>query len=579
MSLRTRIESLVPRLAHFKSEVSQQVKALHPKKVLVKNWGRFVQGMKIAAFHAKRLAHGISDRIPRVRITARRVVQIRAEEALMGNRIKAKSKEGIPLSSDQSEFLKKHAGFEVKSREVGSEGSKTTVDFLVKVKSSALKEADKQFEIDLEAFAKARVAFEAKMKKRPTEVTQEEINEVNQLQKNLDDSQSRLAYLRHMATELKYKELGGQFDTEAALRDAIRVHVKTQGLQKSNASNLVQGVTNNIASVIQDRLDIDSRIREISDKYRNRVYKDIIAFVDNPDEHSEHNTLVRAQRNRQMIWGTDKLQFATAEAGYSKRLPGLDYYMCAAKENWPQGEPVYKDRLVLEAVRLMHNDWSLFAGDVQSEIDKIRVDIDKENGVGSFDSEKMWEYHHLRSFQETLSKLRRFATKDADSTSRVVDFLSSYGEELGLGEHPGYNLDVLTKEAQARYGVNSFKQLEESVTRTEKGTAEHSEYMPIPPFGQTPPLIQPAVNNRFTGVASIPSTDPFLSDLQEQQAPSAVFKLAPWPTDTGSPVSSPVPPPPGFGNKWEAFGEPDTSESEDPSQSSEKDSQNNRNTF
>ncbi|WOG26296.1 hypothetical protein [Endozoicomonas sp. 8E] len=577
MSLRTRIESLVPRLAHFKSEVSQQVKALHPKKVLVRNWGRFVQGMKIAAFHAKRLAHGISDRIPRVRITARRVVQIRAEEALMGNRIKAKSKEGIPLSPDQSEFLKKQAGFEVRSRDVGPDGSKTTVDYLVKVKSSALKEANKQFETDLEAYAKARVAFDAKMQKRP--VTPEERREVVRLEQNMKDSQYFLADLRHWATELKYKELGGQFNTEAALRDAIRVHVKTLGLQKSNAFNLVQGVTDNIASVTQDRLDIDSRIREISDKYRNRVYKDIIAFVDNPDEHSEHNTLVRAQRNRQMIWGTDKLQFATAEAGHSKRLPGLDYYMCAAKENWPQGEPVYKDRLVLEAVRLMHNDWSLFASDVQSEIDKIRVDIDKENGVGSFDSERMWEYHHLRSFQETLSKLRRFATQDADSTSRVVDFLSTYGEELGLGEHPGYNLDVLTKEAQARYGVNSFKQLEESVTRTEKGTAEHLEYLPIPPFGQTPPLVQPAVNNRFTGGASIPSTDPFLSDLQEQQAPSEVFKLAPWPTDTTSPVSSPLPPPQGFGNEWEAFGEPDTSESEDPSQGSEKGSQNNRNTF
>ncbi|WP_252179216.1 hypothetical protein [Endozoicomonas sp. 4G] len=542
MSLTTRIESLIPRLAHFKSEVAQQVKALHPKKVLVKNWGRFVQGIKIMAFHAKRLAHGISDRIPRVRITARRVVQIKAEEAIMGNRIKAKSKQGVALTSDQAELLKNQAGFEVRSREVvGSEGNKTSVEFLVKAKSSALKEADKQFEADLAAYAKAKVALDAKKLKSPTEVTQAEIQEVGRLGVALQASEERLADLRHLATELKYKEMGDQFDTEAALRDAFRLHVKTLALQKSDALNLVRGVTENIANVTQDRLDIDSRIMEISNKYRNKVYKDIIAFIDNPDEHSEHKTLVRAQRNRQMIWGTDKLQFATAQAGHTKRLPGLDYYMCAAKENWPQDTPLYKDRLVLEAVRLMHNDWSLFARDVQSELDKIRVDVDTENGVGSFDTERMWEYHHLKSFQETLAKLRKFATEDAESQSRVVDFLSTYGEELGLGEHPGYNLDELMKEAQSRYGVNSFKRLEESIARTEEGVEAHLEYSPIPQFGQV--ATAPAQEFSLEGMAK---NNPFLPDMQKAMAASQVKEQS----GQESPAAVPLPKKP---DNWATF--------------------------
>ena len=550
MSLTTRIESFIPRLSHFKSEVAQQIKALHPRKVLVKNWGRFVQGMRIVAFHAKRLAHGIADRIPRVRITARRVVQVRAEEAILGRRIKAKSKEGIRLTPAQSEYLKKQAGFEVKSKEIGPEGSKTSVDFLVKVKSSALKDADKEFETHLSAYAKAKVALDAKQLKRPTEVTREEVNEVGRLGVALKTAEESLADLRHWATELKYKELGGKFDTEAALRDAFRVHVKTLGLQKSNALNLVKGVTTNIAGVTQDRLDIDSRIREISEKYRNKVYRDIIAFIDNKSEHSEHNTLVRAQRNRQMVRGTDKLHFATAEAGHSKRLPGLDYYMCAARQDWPKGAPVYKDRLVLEAVRLMHNDWSLFAKDVQSEIDKIRVDVDKEKGLGSFDADRMWEYHHLRSFQETLAKLRRLATVDADSQSRVVDFLSSYGEELGLGEHPGYNLDVLTREAETKYGVNNFKKLEETVARTEVGVEANPLHLPIAPFGQIPLSPPP-------GYSSAPST-PLLPSNPFYQGPKAsqqAYPQATRPSDQRSSVSDPLPPK--FGSEWQQFGATD----------------------
>ncbi|WP_257292356.1 hypothetical protein [Endozoicomonas sp. ONNA1] len=619
MSLTTRIESLVPRLAHFKSEVAQQIKALHPKKVLVKNWGRFVQGMKIAAFHVRRFAHGVSDRIPRVRISARRVVQVRAEEAILGNRIKAKSREGIALNPEDAERLKRQPGFEVKPREIVSDGQKTSVEFLVKVKSNALKDADKQFETDLAAYAKARVALDAKQLKRPDEVTQEEINELNQLEEKLQSSQDELTYLRGWATELKYKELGSQFDTEAALRDAFRVQVKTLSLQKSNAMNLVQGVTANIASVTQDRLDIDSGIREVSEKYRNRVYKDIIAFIDNPDRNSEHNTLVRAQRNRQMIWGTDKLKFATAEAGHSRRLPGLDYYMCAARENWPQDTPLYKDRLVKEAVRLMHNDWSLFANDVQSEIDKIRVDIDKENGRGSFDADKMWEYHHLRSFQETLAKLRSFVTPDnANSQSQVVDFLSSYGEELGLGEHPGYNLDELMKQAQSRYSVNSFKLLEESVARTANGTDMHPEYLPIPPDGSEPlttvyepfvekPSISPKnpsledeqkeeasgqpVYGPFAGKPTISSKNPFFEDIQKKEA-SGQPVYDPF---VGKPTISPANPffenlrkkqaPGQLGSDWETFGDttddvtppmtPVKTESSQPFQGSENASRNN----
>ncbi|WP_062267887.1 hypothetical protein [Endozoicomonas arenosclerae] len=557
MSLTTRIESIIPRLSHFQSEVAQQIKALHPKKVLVRNWGRFVQGMRIVAFHAKRLAHGIADRIPRIRISTRRVVQVKTEGAILNRTIKAKSKEGLKLTQVQYELLNGKTGFVIETR---GEPGKAQTQHLVKVKSSALKQSEKAFEESLEAFVQARTDFDAKQVKTPYETLnasgqeerKKEHAEMKRLETEMLGKEQEYIKLRAMATRLKLREIGGQHDTKAALRDALRFHAKAEAAKLADAGSLVTGVASSVQSVTQKRKDIDADIKAVSEKYRHKVYKDIKAFIDNDDENSEHNTLVRAQRNRQMVKGTDKLRFATRDAGHAKRLPGLDYYMCAAREKMKaDGKTIYKDRLVLEAVRMMHNDWSLFAHDVQGQIDQIRVDEDEKTGKkGSFDADRMWEYHHLRSFQETLAKLRRLATIDEDSQSRVVDFLSSYGEELGLGEHPGYNLDVLMKEAEVKYGVNNFKLLEGTVPRTELGVEAHPEYLPIQPFSAFPPPYSPGID-RTTAELLAKNGNPF-----SLETPPQVYPQATRPGDHLSSVTDPLPPT--FGSNWQQF-EDDTS--------------------
>ena len=518
MSITTRIEAFMPKLSHLKSEIAQQIKAMHPKKVLVRNWGRMVQAMRVVAFHARRVAHGIADRIPRVQITTRRVIQVKTEGTLLGNRIKAKSKEGLQLTPSQLELVKDNPSFVRESRDVEKGGQPAKADFLVKVKSDALKSSEREFEAALEEYVQARTALDAKDLKTPVdkndregwEARVKERKTVSDLATKMLGIEKKHVDLRALATQLKLKEIGGQHDTKAALRDALRFHAKAEALKLSDASSLVKGVANSVASVTQDRLDIDTRLKEISAKYRHKVYKDIKAFIENENPNSEHNTLVRAQRNRQVIKGTDKLHFATASNGFKQRLPGLDYYMCAARQRWPAGEEVFKDGLVREAVRLMHNDWALFGVSVEDEINKIKVD-DTETTPGSFDADKMWEYHHLKSFQSTMAKLKELARHDKHSDSRMVDFLSSYGEELGLGEHPGYNLDTLTNDAKSKYSVtNGFTLLSDSVEKPELGVGVevHPDSQPIAPYPaevlRTPP---PSYNPFSEVVDKLPLTD------------------------------------------------------------------------
>ncbi|KEQ18634.1 hypothetical protein GZ78_00420 [Endozoicomonas numazuensis] len=531
---------------------------MHPKKVLVRNWGRFVQGMRIVAFHAKRLANGIADRIPRIRISTRRVVQVKTEGAILNRSIKAKSKDGIKLSPEDYKLLNGKSGFVIETR--GETGAAQT-QHLVKVKSSALKQSEKAFEETLELYVQARTDFDAKEVKIPhttltgkaLEDRKQEFAEMKRLEREMLGKEQHYVQLRALATRLKLREIGGQHDTKAALRDALRFHAKAEAAKLADAGSLVTGVASSVQSVTQKRQDIDADIRAISERYRHKVYKDIKAFIDSDNENSEHNTLVRAQRNRQMIKGTDKLRFATTNAGHAKRLPGLDYYMSAARESMKaQGQEIQKDRLVLEAVRMMHNDWSLFAHDVQGQIDQIRVDENEAAGKkGSFDADRMWEYHHLRSFQETLVKLRKLATVDKDSQSRIFDFLSSYGEELGLGEHPGYNLDVLMKEAEAKYGVNNFKLLESTIPRTEVGVEAHPEYSPIPPYSVFPPPYSSGIDTT-TAELLAENGNPFTLDTSQESYPQAtrprddardVFDITQWPWNDSTDESAPLLPP------------------------------------
>ena len=532
MWFQNKLDRLAPNLANAGSAAKRKLKGWHPAKQIV-TWGRqLLRRVSKAKVSVDMKSEAWGAHLPRIPLSFRSATESKAINILVGGAFDARSEEGIELhDQNEAEQLGAVDGVEVDTVEVpvdpadnkfqassekveGGVPQTRKVTVLKTVKKKALKERKARMDRATKRFLKKDARYaQAVVQNKPMGRIEELQKDLIDLEAEKNKAQEEYATLRRMANRLKFKEMGERFGNAYAVRVLEGVKVKASAIDPNAFDVAIHGARRNIIRTWEKAAALDLEIAQIAEEHKAWVYEDVIDFV----EGSKFKTLVGAKSKHQIISGTTKL--ASATGGFTERLPGLEYYMEAAKDKYRQFER--PNSQIRRALEMMRDDWLLFKPGVQEQIGLIREDS-TEAGKGWFDADRMADYVNMQAYMATLTKIG--AMLDDPSEEGLSGLLSTFGENINLGygrtpeEREKYRADMVE-----RYGLPE----DEFETVAERMEAAGVE----PSAGRLSPDLESIQQTKYQ--------DPGQYEQQSQFDPPSPRSESPLPPYEGSNTTEP----------------------------------------
>ncbi len=507
MRIRRQLHTRGPKIMNLKSEAKQHAKSFHIRIGFRNGIQRLVQTAKRVAVNIGILKRHVTERLPRVSISTRSVVAKKMTNALIRDDFEARSKDGIAISKEEAEELK------TLGEEVEIESTPERPGDLDANPQMKLKRIGKRALAERHADAvEARKALQNMKTIKDKDIP---LSELHKMQEKKVDAEAKYRKLRSYAVKIEFNNIGRKYGTAHALEVMEDLKSKLTAADDDSFSLAEDGVLNTMISSRVKLHSIDAKVMEIALKYQGEVYEKVAPFIDEPD--GDHQKLVNDQKLRQLTLGTEKLKFATKERGFEGRLPGLDYYVCRAKELL-KGQHAEDADYLREASSMMLFDWTELSQDMRDQMRDIRTDKTSDT-PGKFDTNRMWDYHHLDSFNQTIKLLEQLANSKPDEKSGIRIngklatpqlMVATYGEELGLDIDA--DSEKHTAAVKEKYGVSEFKPLSDSLSDRKPGVQR-----PVQP--QENLLVDPENSSRPSmskGAASSGSPSDLLLDLEDR---------------------------------------------------------------
>ena len=279
---------------------------------------------------------------------------------------------------------------------------------------------------------------------------------------------------------------------------------------------------------------LDVEVQGLAEDLKAWVYEDVVDFLDS--DTSRFQILVQAKSKHQITSGTRKLAFATP--GLEDRLPGLDYYVLAARDKYPElKKPATRIKTALE---MMKADWELFKPAMSEQLANIRYTNPENSAEGSFDSSRMSDYYNINAYNHTLSDINVMLADEGEQG--IADLLATFGENIGfgLGKSEDSGVQYRSKMAE-KYGVSEgqFQTVEERLK--EKGVSVEALHNPPAtdsrPEGSTVPETEQAGHIDPQNDVQIPEGEE-VNARNLQQKPSREKTLIDFDSDTSTPLAS-----------------------------------------
>ena len=422
MPIKNLVRLRAPRVSQPESLAQQKLKAHHPKKAAKSWFYRTIQQLKKFNVWLTSFRANLGAKIPGVQIRTRNIVTKNIDNFMTGKGIKAESKTGVLLDSEEMEF----------ANTVMGTGATFDGKKLMALDKSTMKEIEEDFDDVTARYTKELIACDRKSD--TGSLKESDVQRLETLGVEFQEKRHRFTAATHLAIKLDLDRMNEKLRSPSEMQQLIKAQARAEAFNPEDFEDSMLVARFNVASFDSAQRDIDRRIVGLIEEFRGEVYEDVAPFLDAED--GDFAKLVDEQKRHYLIKGTRTLGTTTSGV----RLPGLDWYVKKAKADYKDHAEFEDMDLVQKAAAMMLKDWSSFHSQIEAKQGAIRQD--REDGTGQFNPDKMDSYLYGQSYMATLKWLEELAlTEKAGDPNKpprinkaaIRDLTTDYGDDLGFG--------------------------------------------------------------------------------------------------------------------------------------------------
>ena len=387
--------------------------------------------LRVVNTDRKLVGNALGRHLPEIPLSARFGVEAKLANIMSGHAFDASSSTGIELSSRAAKVVRDltpEDGVYFTTEERKDELDENPDDAklrLVSIGKKALKDRrTAMVKARNEVNHKREQIFKAeKSKKKGWEEKVVDLKtDLDGMEQQQKETRADYMALRQAAVELKIAEIKEQYNDSESASILEELEAQLATMKASVFGDAAVAVRSSTTKKWETQIELRQSVGQVPRELRRMVYSDVKDYLVSDENYLK---MLDAQSKHQMIDGTEQLHYIP---GANRRLPGLPYYMAKAKAaSTAKNEiGVTKEMHLIEAARMMEEDWGSFLEVVQDEMNDI-MKPEGEDVEGEFDHSRMWDYFNMTAYMETLKWTKEL---QADPDTRY-EILTDFGDVIG----------------------------------------------------------------------------------------------------------------------------------------------------